>query len=225
VAVEYDSALYPEILEFGSLAGAANSVGAGFDPGAEFVRAESAMELIVTWIDDGCSRVSINIGARERVFILGFSRSGNSLAQGETADLGEAVAAAVAWLGGAALHELRATWSFVEFDELQEAYARGDEVETKWRIVLREAKGGWRDLMLSAYGRPELRSMFPIYSHGMFRVLHSSHVSKYDTPYIRAHGIGSYVLVDSIKGETVAQGDMLAVVEAYAQWAAGGEGT
>ena len=64
VAVEYDSALYPEILEFGSLAGAANSVGAGFDPGAEFVRAESAMELIVTWIDDGCSRVSINIGAR-----------------------------------------------------------------------------------------------------------------------------------------------------------------
>ncbi|MEU0602408.1 DUF6193 family natural product biosynthesis protein [Streptomyces sp. NPDC006393] len=133
-------------------------------------------------------------------------------------DLEAVAGAAGMWLSGADLRTLVSAWPFVEFDELQEAYACGDELETKWRLLLRDTRGRWRDLIETTHGRPALQSLFPIHGHGMFRLTWTSRDSRYDTPHVRAYGAENYELVEA--GEVLARGGRTEVVDAYERWLA-----
>ncbi|WP_215065460.1 DUF6193 family natural product biosynthesis protein [Streptomyces sp. ISL-36] len=102
-------------------------------------------------------------------------------------------------------------------DELLLAYEEGNEVEVAWRLVREGASDDWSSLVEAAYARPQLASMFPVYSHGMFRMLRSSRFTRYDVPYIARTAAGFAL---DYEGHVLAEGGADDMVEAYLRWLA-----
>jgi hypothetical protein len=163
--------------------------------------------------------VAIGVAVRERGFGLNFSRAHTTVALARTPDLDGAALAAEGWLSGLTPWELAARWPFVKPDELLLAYEEGNEVEVAWRLVRREVSDSkdWSPVIEAAYARPELAAMFPIFSHGMFRMLRSSRFTSYDTPFIARIGWDFALQYDD---EILTTGDADHLVEACLTWLA-----
>lgn len=213
VTYTYDPSLYPELADGGSLGAALNAAGAG--AGAEFVDQDSWAGPVGAVAARGDRRVTVGVALREREFLLSFTDTGTSWARAATPDPAGAVLAAEGWLSGLTPRELAARWSFVRLDELLLAYEEGNEVEVAWRLIRQDVSEEWSAVVEAAYARPELAAMFPIFSHGMFRMLRSSRFTRYDTPFV-GRICGDFAL--QYGDEVLAKGDADHLVEAYLAW-------
>ncbi|WP_405493067.1 DUF6193 family natural product biosynthesis protein [Streptomyces sp. NBC_00096] len=213
---ESRDSLYPELADAGSLGAVLNGVspsaaGPGYEDlgGPDGPARARAVE--------GDRSVVVGLAVRERRFLLTFSGAGQAAARAETPDLVGAARSAQDWLDGVPPRELGARWPFVVVDELRLAYQEGNEVEVAWRLVRREVQEDWRGVVEAAYARSELASMFPVFSHGVFRMLRSSRFTRYDTPFVRRAGRG-FVLQH--EGGALAEGGAEQMIEGFLDWLA-----
>ncbi|WP_328671786.1 DUF6193 family natural product biosynthesis protein [Streptomyces sp. NBC_00322] len=211
----YDPVMYPELAGGASLGAALGAAGAGAGP--EFADQDSSAGPVRAVAVRGDRKVAVGVAVRERGFGLTFTRAGTTYARARTPDLAGAALAAEGWLAGLGPRELAARWPFVAVDELLLAYEEGNEVEVAWRLVRQEASENWSEVVEAAYARPELAAMFPIFSHGMFRMLRSSRFTSYDVPFL-CRGSEGFVL--QYTGPVLAEGDADQMVDAYLRWLA-----
>ena len=215
MSYSYDPMMYPELADGGSLAAALGVADAGAGP--KFTDVDDPTGRARAVAKRGDRTVAVGVAVREREFLLTFTDARTAWARAATPDPAGVTEAAEDWLSGLHPRELGARWPFVEPDELRIAYEEGNEVEVAWRLVRREASEEWSAAIEAAYARPELAAMFPIFSHGMFRMLRSSRFTRYDTPFI---GIIGWDFALQYNGEVLAKGDAGQLVEAYLDWLA-----
>jgi hypothetical protein len=161
--------LYPEIAEAGSVADAIER--AAQEHGIGLTNLTGPRELAssphaAVEVDDGY--MSVNVGVRERAFIVEGWRRGVRLCWGVTPNPSEVVSALLAWRDGANLADTRTASQFLTFDELSQAHERGPEhaVARKWQILLdRSELVHTQPLIEAAFAVPELRELFPFTSH------------------------------------------------------------
>lgn len=211
----YDPVMYPELAGGASLGAALGAAGCRGGPRVRrpgLVRG-SGEGGCRAGRPQGCGRCC-GPGTRLRAHL---HQGGHHLRQGEDPDLAGAALAAEGWLAGLGPRELAARWPFVAVDELLLAYEEGNEVEVAWRLVRQEASENWSEVVEAAYARPELAAMFPIFSHGMFRMLRSSRFTSYDVPFL-CRGSEGFVL--QYTGPVLAEGDADQMVDAYLRWLA-----
>ncbi len=150
-----------------------------------------------TRVGDNRRHVTTVAGSQQRWFIMEFWERGVCMACGKTADLAASAGAIGRWQAGSRLRELQAARPFIRFDELAEAYERGDPVETQWKMY-REARSPYIDhaLIEAAYARPRLRMLFPYTSH---EELHLSRCTRFpftrDLPAVVPVRGGSYRVI------------------------------
>lgn len=204
---------YPELAETGGLSGA---LGRAASPATvEFTDLGKLPGPLTAVAVRDDRQVVVGLSVREREFLLTFKDAGTAWARAVTPDIVEVALASESWLTGIGLRELVGRWPFVTADELSLAYQEGNEVEVAWRLVRQEVTGTWSQLVEEAVARPELVSLFPIYSHGAFRVLRNSRFIGYDAPFVHPD-IGGFTL--KYKGRTLAEGDARHVVDALVTW-------
>lgn len=187
---------YPEVIQAGGLRKAIRAAldASGFDVVAGSSDACDSWELV--GIGDETRDVSVHASNQERLFIVTFSERSVQMAKGETSDLAAAVGAIGLWQAGSRLQPLRAQWPFVTYGELAEAHERGDAVPVKWKQY-REAVAFYidNDLIEAAYEQPELRALYPFFSH---ELLHFSRCTRIpytrDLPFIMPKRDGTYTV-------------------------------
>lgn len=163
------SGLYPEIAEAGSVAEAIER--AAQEHGIDLANLTGPRDATrsphaALEVNDGY--MSVNVGVRERAFIVDGWRRGVRLCWGVTSNLTEVALALLAWRDGASLAEARATSPFLTFDDLAQAHERGPEhaVARKWQILLgRREPIHTKPLVEAAFALPGLRALFPFTSH------------------------------------------------------------
>ncbi|MBF6302650.1 hypothetical protein IU459_34700 [Nocardia amamiensis] len=187
--------LYLEIAQAGSLQAAMQ---------AELDHAGYALTTLLTscpgWWDcatrvgDDRRHVQTVLGSEERWFLMEFWERGVMMAHGSTADLAASAGAIGLWQAGSRLRELQATWPFVRFGELTEAYELGDPVETRWKLYRQtRARHIDHDLIEAAYAQPRLRMLFPYTSHGSLRLSRCTRFPfTHDLPVIIPLSDGTY---------------------------------
>lgn len=146
----------------GSLAGALNTGLAGRIR-QRFVGADGLGSEGMASVEDGDSQVTAM--AVSDGFIVRLFRSERLLACGVAESRQAVVEATVGWLSRRDLASMAESWNFLESSEIQFAYESGDEVETQWRILLRDASPGYRQVVEEASSDPRLRRFFPALGH------------------------------------------------------------
>jgi hypothetical protein len=112
-------------------------------------------------------QVLVYIAAETRCFYLAFWRRGVNLADGRSANLGEAAQAIDTWIRSSRTCEQFATqFRFVRVSNDARAYERGEEVETRWQQLLAGRHlPGVNAIVRVAAAEPRLRQLFPFLRH------------------------------------------------------------
>lgn len=122
------------------------------------------------WLTTDRGAVSIDIGAKDRIFFVGIYESGIEWAEGATEDVDQALRAVSGWLDGASLDDFVSDFPFMTPGRLARAFLEGRVAETQWQDLLDSVyhTGGQRLLVsLAPFG--ELRSFYPEISYGDLR--------------------------------------------------------
>ncbi|MFB7215582.1 DUF6193 family natural product biosynthesis protein [Streptomyces sp. NPDC056255] len=145
----------------------------------------------------GAMRVNLGHGARRFAITLD-SNWGYVWASGSTADLAEVVEVMAFWRQGAKLKELGKRFPFMEFDSLSQAYEDGNPVETQWDIVIGDDNFlVYRELLLALHADPNLREMFPFFSHWTLRMAKDCYDSRSEEILIKPSADEGYVIWSS----------------------------
>jgi len=203
--------LYPDVTAAGGLTNALQ---------ASLVEIGSALRVSgrpgYPRVEAGPRFCTIDIGAKERLFLMSFWCRGVMLAQGRTPDLSDAARTVNQWVGSdCTTAGLSSEFAFVEVQPDAESYERGEEVEWRWRHYLTNI-GEWHPelvaLVQAAAGRRELRQLFPYTSH--FNLCFSrctGYPYSQDTPIVCPQPDGQYEVV-SREGHVIGRGDAEAAV-------------
>ncbi|MGW7545069.1 DUF6193 family natural product biosynthesis protein [Streptomyces sp. NPDC054770] len=192
--------LYPDLAVAGGLAAALGECAAqnGLDVGT--VRAigdATLLTVCVTSRSPNLDKLTVHLGAVERVFLVAAWGRGVNLTNGSTTDLTELATAAAAWHHGGTLAELHAAAPLLVFGALAAAHERGPEhaVAEKWRRFLEPHPYRDLDMIRAAYAEPRLRVLFPFTSHDVLRF---SRCTGYpytgDVSAIHPLGLGRYAV-------------------------------
>jgi hypothetical protein len=168
---------------------------AGYDLTAQPERAPGE-QYSGAWVTDDKRHVSTHLAIGERWFLMEFWERGVRMAHGKTTDLLAAAGSTGLWQSGATLRDLQATWPFVKYGDLAEAYEQGNPVEVKWMGLRQNTSENDRDLIEAVYAQPRLRTLFPFTSH---RALLLSRCTRYpfaaDLPVIVPLTTGRYKVI------------------------------
>ncbi|SHM90642.1 hypothetical protein SAMN05216499_11654 [Actinacidiphila paucisporea] len=164
--------LYPDLAAAGSLAVALAQCAAdnGLNVG-EIRTSRDGSSLTYAGVQSRNPRLdgfSVNLGSKQRVFLVAAWGQGVNLTNGSTRELTDLAVAAAAWREGVSLAELQSAAPFLEVGALALAHERGPEhaVAEKWCRYLEPDRYEDLELIRAAYDEPRLRALFPFTSHG-----------------------------------------------------------
>lgn len=205
---------YPDLVEYGGLQTTIGSIARerGIDLGVTIERSESegqAWSVAEFASQRGAMRVHLGRGVRRFAVTLD-SDQGFVWASGSTADLLEVVEALAFWREGAKLKELSDRFPFMEFDRLSQGYEDGKPVETQWDVLIGDDTfREYRELLLALRADPELRKMFPFFSHWTLRMLKSHDDPREGEILVQPHAGEGYLIWSSSTPEQKAEFDRL----------------
>ncbi|TXS54380.1 DUF6193 family natural product biosynthesis protein [Streptomyces sp. t39] len=166
--------LYPDLVAAGGVAAAVERTAAGMATAVRVVVADGQTSLAAVDPPAVPPRrpLVLRLAADRRLFTVGGWSRGVELVRGSTTDLGDVVAAAVAWGEGRSLGDLHALFPFLSSDEQAMAHETGPEavVDLQWRLLRERAAGetgfpAFGLLVEAAYAQPVLRRLSVFSSH------------------------------------------------------------
>jgi hypothetical protein len=173
-ANELDYYRYPDVSAAGDLRSALQDT---FDSSGILLHAEHVESPgwvtthAVVRADD--REVYIHMLSGDRAFGLDFWTPGFRMADGLTASLREAASAISMFLAGSRLRDLSATWPYVRFGPIAEAFEsnEAEAITVRWRQLLAPPPARARHLhnlhafLVAASDEPRLRALYPFTSH------------------------------------------------------------
>lgn len=162
-----DVNLYPDVARAGGLAALLIEIASGLSIDLGEVRAPTGVgqyEAATVATDRG--RVNLGLAAECRKFSIYIDNETHVWAIGWTEQITEVVQVAGLWREGATLKQLRASFAFMDYTRMAQAYEDGNPVQVRWDSLLKDPElTDIRPFLLAAHSEPRLRRLLPSVSH------------------------------------------------------------